>query len=106
MVTVKVVVLVMSILLAVLFFLGIILSDSAGMKVICGFLGIFWLVGGLLYFGVPPKYYDVTVHFVDTDTYIEYDDVLIHQYRNTISLEKKDGTMVYLSNVEVSKKES
>lgn len=105
MITVKVVVLILCVLLAILFFIGIFLSDSLGMRVVCCFLAMFWLVGGIMS-GIPPKYYDVTVHFVETDTYVEYDDVLIHRYRNTISLEKKDGTMVYLSNVEVSKKES
>lgn len=105
MATVNIIGLVLCVLLAVLCLIGIIIADNIGMRVLCCFLTMFWLVCGIM-LGIPPKHYDVTVHFVDTDTYVEYDDVIIHRYRNTISLEKKDGTVVYLSNVEVSKKES
>lgn len=62
----------------------------------------------LISFGVisliPSRKYNVTVHFLDSDTYQTYENVEVIEKYNTISLKFDNGDIVYLSNVNITKR--
>lgn len=72
-------------------------------KVLACFAGVVLLGVGVISL-IPSKKYDVTVHFIETDTYMTFTNVQVIDDNNSVSLILENGERVYLSNVTILKR--
>lgn len=71
-------------------------------RLIAGVISTTFVVFGILnYFGLIETKESVTLHFLDTDRYVTYEDATIQRSHNNTYVVTKDGQRIQIVNAEI-----